>query len=154
MIWLVAIAVPMQGMAAITLLHCGPGHHGAQAAQRHVQALPDVREAAPGDHAAHGHVGQHAPDPGKVGEPGQRATTPDAAETARPGQVNDPVKVAKTTTQKCSACASCCAGLALPSTAVMPPTIDPAREISTLVPYRAVSYFVDGPERPPRILRA
>ena len=48
LIWFVALAVPAQGMAAATMMHCGPTHHGAQAAQRKAQALPDALAAQVG----------------------------------------------------------------------------------------------------------
>ena len=154
LIWLVALAVPAQGMAAATMLHCGPGHHGAQAAQRKLQALPEAAQPAPGEHAAHGHASGHAPDPATLSDTGQTATSLDASGTAQPGKTTDSVKVAKSTYQKCSACAACCAGVALPSTAVMPPTIDATREVAALLPFKAASLVIDGPERPPRIRRA
>ena len=154
LIWLVALAVPAQGMAAATMLHCGPGHHGAQATQHKVQALAGAPQAAAGAYAAHGHVSHPAPDVSSAGDSGQNASSLDASGAAQTGKAADAVKGAQSSYQKCSACASCCAGLALPSTAVMPPTIDPAREVTVLSPSWAASVVVDGPERPPRILRA
>lgn len=154
LIWFVALAVPAQGMAAATMMHCGPTHHGAQAAQRKVQALPDALQAAPEAHAAHGHASHVAAHARMASDTGQNTTSLDASGTAQPDKDTDPVKVTKATYQKCSACASCCAGVALPSTAVMPPMIDPAREVTVLLPSCAASVVIDGPERPPRILRA
>lgn len=153
-IWLVVVAVPAQGMAAVTMLHCGPSQHVAQAVQRQVQALPDVAQAAPGEQAAHGYASHHAPDTSTASETGRNVISADASGVAQPGEVTDPVKIAKSTQQKCSACASCCAGVALPSKAIMPPTLDPAREVTVSSPYWASSVVIDGPERPPRILRA
>ena len=154
MIWLVAIAVPAQGIAAATMMHCGVGSHHAQATQSKVEALPDAHLVAPVEHAAHGHVSHPDPDADTASETVQNTSSPDASGTARPDKGVGDVKAAKTASQKCSACASCCAGLALPSAAVMPPMIDPARDMTVLSPFRAAGVVIDGPERPPRILRA
>jgi len=132
------------------MLHCGPAHHGAQAVQSNLNALPD---ASPAEHASHGHAIHHAPDPGAASDTRHDATSPDGTGIAKADKVTDPAKVAKATYQKCSACASCCAGLALPSTAVMPPTIDAAGVVALLSLPEAASVVIDGPERPPRILR-
>lgn len=153
LIWLVALAVPAQGMAAVTMLHCGPGHHGAQAAQSSGQTLPDASQAA-GEHAAHGHASHPHLDTNTVSDTAQNPASPDASAAAQVDKTIDPVKVAKAAYQKCSACASCCAGLALPSKAAIPPTIDAAREVTVLSLPEAASVVIDGPERPPRILRA
>ena len=151
LIWLVVLAVPAQGMAAATMLHCGPGHHGALTAQAHGPMLPVDPQAA---HAAHGHASHSALEANAASETGQGARSPDAVEAAQADKATDPVKVAGTTYQKCSACASCCAGLAFPSTSVMPPTLDLACEVTALAPPLAASAVIDGPERPPRVLRA
>ena len=154
MIWLVAIAVPAQGIAAATMMHCGMGPHRAQATQSKVEALPDAHLVAPVEHAAHGHVSHPDPDAATASETVQNTSSPDASGTARPDKGAGDVKAAKTASQKCSVCASCGAGLALPSTAVILPTIGPAHEVTALSPREAASVVVDGPERPPRILRA
>ena len=58
LIWLVVLAMPVQGLAAATLLHCGPGQAGAQALQHpaqhpeqhkpQAQALTGAAQAAAG----------------------------------------------------------------------------------------------------------
>lgn len=46
LLWLIALALPVQGFAAATMLHCAPVHHGA--------AMPAADAASPHhDHAAH-----------------------------------------------------------------------------------------------------
>ena len=154
MIWLVAIAVPAQGIAAATMMHCGVGSHHAQAASNKVEALPHAHLVAPVDHAAHQHASHPDPDADTASEPVQSTTSSDASGTARPDKGVGDVKAVKTAAQKCSVCASCCAGLALPSTAVILPSLDPAHEVTVLPPREAASVVVDGPERPPRVLRA
>jgi len=154
LIWLVALAVPAHGMTAATMLHCGPAHHGAQAAKLEFQALPDALHMAPGEDAAHRHASHHAPDPSMASDPGQNVILPDASGAEQADQGIEDVKVAKVTYQKCSACASCCAGLALSGTAIILPTIEAIYEITTWSSSMATSVVVNGPERPPRILRA
>jgi hypothetical protein len=52
---------------------------------------------------------------------------------------------------KCSACASCCTGAALPPPAALAiPAFVPAAVPGVFVPVRPVAFFTDGPERPPR----
>ena len=153
LIWLVAVAVPVQGMAAVAMTHCGPAHSGAQAAQPKLLALPDAPQIAHEEHTGHGHASHLAPDAAVQGDNGQNATSPDVSGTAQAAKAIDPAKVAKATYQKCSACASCCAGLALFSTVAMPPTIDAARDVTVLSLSEAASVVIDGPERPPRTLR-
>jgi len=154
LICLLALAVPAQGMAAATMLHCGPGHHGAQAAHSKVQALPDLLQALPGGREVHGHELGHASDPGTVSDIRQNATLTDAPDAAQTDNATDAVKAVKTASQKCSACASCCGALALPGSAAMPPMVYAARETTALALPVAASVVVDGPERPPRHLRA
>lgn len=154
LIWLVALAVPAQGIAAATMMHCDLAQHGAQVTQRKVEALPDAFLAPPVEHAAHGHASHRALDANTASETVQSATSPDTSDTARLDKGIGHVKAAKTASQKCSVCAACCAGLALPSTAVMLPTIEPTHDVTVLSPRVAASVVVDGPERPPRILRA
>ena len=154
LIWLVALAIPAQGMAAVAMLHCGPGQHpAASAAQPKVHAQPGSLGLAPANSAAHSHASHHAVDVDVVGDTGQYAALPDTVDTALNGKAPAASKAAGSAHQKCSACASCCAGLALPSTAVVPQAIDPVREVTMLPWSWPASIVIDGPERPPRISR-
>ena len=130
-IWLMALAIPAQGMAAATLMHCGPGHHGAPSAPHKAPVLPEAFLAA-GEHAVHGHAHHTAADADVASDSAQNAAD------------------SSPTQHRCSACASCCAGVALTSKAVTLPTIDPAGEVAVLTLTRATSVVIDGPERPPR----
>lgn len=154
LIWLVAFAIPAQGMAAAAMLHCGPHHHDASAAQPKVHAHPGDVWLAPAAPATHGHASHPAADGDVAGDSGRNSTSPDTASAAQVGKPTVESKATGSTYQKCSACASCCAGLALPSAAVMTPAIDPVREVTVLPRSWAASIVIDGPERPPRIPRA
>ena len=153
LIWLVALAIPAQGMAATAMLHCGPHHHVALAAQPKVHGHPGDLWLAPAAPATHSHASHPAVDVDAAGDIGKNSASPDSASTTQVGKATVATKAAGSTYQKCSACASCCAGLALPSTAVTPPVIDPIREVTVLPRSWAASIVIDGPERPPRIPR-
>jgi len=131
MVWLVALALPAQGMASVTMAHCGPSHqqmHAVSAASHHDDADGDV---APHHHdaaTADGAAAQAAPSHG----------------TATADRFTDLGKY------KCSSCASCCSGIALLS--VMPGV--PAQDIAPTDFVEEVvevdAFAADGPDRPPR----
>lgn len=138
-VWLVALAFPVQSMAGVSMTHCGQGQARVQAAQ-----APSAVHAAPGHvhGAAQGAAAHHheaVADLAAQAMPDHHGA-PDASKLTDPGSGN----------AKCSACASCCAGLALLS--VMPPLAAPlagATVFDTVVP--TVEVFAgDGPDRPPR----
>ena len=156
LIWLVALAVPAQGMAAVAMLHCGPGHHSAQAGGVTAKMLPEEAHAM---HSAQGHVGhlvqgsEAATEAAASADVHGVAAAGAAADTAA-GSASDADLSTQPPNQKCSACAACCAGLALPSAVALLPTLDPVREVTALSPSWTAGVAVDGLERPPRILRA
>ena len=86
--WLVMFAIPLQGIAATTMLFCagGPAHHHAQ-----LQSAPHHASGAEHDHATHQHAQAKA---GDVDSP--------AATMQLPAQ-----------THKCGVCASCCHSVAI-----------------------------------------
>ena len=122
LVWLIALALPVQALASATMLHCGPGHQRVHAAQ--MSTSRDV--------VAHHDHSQHQAASGQ--QHGGGKTTP----------------LADLGKYKCSACAACGSGCALPSS--MPVITAPefgAAVFLAVVP--AVEAFaVDGPDRPPR----
>ena len=136
--WLVALAIPLQGLAAATMLSCGPGHHGMMAAEA-------MQSAATHDHAAHGHAafsGEHADDAAGPTDLGASAAAVEDKSAAK-----DLHQLAKF---KCSACAACCITTALPSPTV---SFDPPKQTAVFVlpPTVLVAAFLTGgQERPPR----
>lgn len=126
LMWLVALAVPLQGVAAATMMACGPSH--APAAQGQAQADHDAALHAPVEHAHHhGAVAHH--DMG----------------------ANDGHAV-KTAPQKCSVCASCCTATMLPTALPSLPTAAVPDFVVPRAPSDVALFLTDGPERPPRIL--
>ena len=61
LIWLVVAAIPLQGLAAASMLVCGTGEHHAPAQVATVQAVPASSAATAGseyDHSKHSHAAE------------------------------------------------------------------------------------------------
>jgi hypothetical protein len=125
LIWLLALAVPLQGVAAATMLVCGP-HHQAGGA---VHASPDVQ---PHHHGAHSGDDAHA-------------------HHAMPGADVGASGLAQADGHTCSACATCCSALALVGTFGVPACPELASTLFDSVVPSVGRYCADGPDRPPRI---
>ncbi|HMO44869.1 MAG TPA: hypothetical protein PKB14_02415 [Rubrivivax sp.] len=134
LVWIMVLAMPAQGMAASTMLFCGPSHERMMpgvGADHHEAAV-----SAAHDHAATPHVADaadldHAPSTGEAG-------------------LDDDGKFTDLGQFKCSACASCCSMLALPAgfAQLDEPGLADARPTA---PVAAVqSHHAEGLERPPR----
>ena len=128
LIWLLALALPAQGVIAATMVFCGPNHHDRAAAAA----------VAHDADAAHSHP--EAAD--------EQAENTASDETAAPD------KFPQSGLQKCSVCASCCSAAAIHDTVPKLPVFEPvAAEFAALA--SAVEPFAaDGPDRPPRHLLA
>ena len=140
-IWLLVLAMPVQGVAALGMQHCAPTHErlvslasSVQAPHAHanmsapmsahldapVEALPAAANAAPLLATAHGEHAEHA-------------------EHAVPA-----VDV------KCSACAACCPALGLPVVAPELPDMPGAPGLAQLRLPLVPSFVPGGLDRPPR----
>jgi hypothetical protein len=130
-VWCIALALPVQGFASVTMAHCGPSHEGMHAAQG----------ASHHDHSAHQASAAHHHD-----APAANAAAGPAK--AQPAAFSDLAKY------KCSACASCCAACALPSAMlrIPQPLSTPTVFAEDVVAVEA--YACDGPDRPPRLFLA
>ncbi|HEX6018572.1 MAG TPA: hypothetical protein VFZ28_10765 [Burkholderiaceae bacterium] len=128
-IWLLALALPMQGAAAATMAHCEPAPDQTSSAARH-------------DHAAPG-TAHHAHDAAADTAPSHTAHGMAAAGDSHGVDATSPL-------QKCSACAACCIGLALPSTAFALPQAPATGPAAPNPSAHDVAFFTSGPERPPR----
>jgi hypothetical protein len=130
----------VQSWAAATMLNCGPTHH-RMAGQATAAAEPSHSQAVDGHGAHSGHdASSHHHEVAFEGhvDPGQ-------------ADVDQPLPLGKF---KCSACASCCLGMALPSPIL---TIDASVSSDTVLPGMAqghVVFLTAGLERPPRTLFA
>ena len=145
LLWLIAVALPLHGAAAATMIACGPAHHGAAvaAAAQPAAAASHGHEHGAAPHAGHGH-GPHAHSPAH-GDHGMASQAADDAPDANSSQAG---------TSTCSVCASCCTAAALPPSLI---SIDPHPHADDMQPglqaHTAV-FMTDGPERPPRHLLA
>jgi hypothetical protein len=149
MVW-VAVALPVQGMASVTMMHCGPGHHGKPGPARASHA------GHPADHHASAHEsvsGDHhlaAPSTASMSAPSddQTGSLASAADA-------EPTKVAKTSAPgklSCSACASCCLGAAMTAPQSTLPSLPSAGDALVVTEEAApAGVTVGGLERPPRL---
>ena len=81
----------------------------------------------------------------------------DHHEMAKDGGANDRSSVHdldKLTKFKCSACAACCLGAALPTAAIAIVFIPPAATLAVFVSASHVDFLSGGLDRPPRLLLA
>lgn len=134
-VWLVVLALPAQGMAGVARLHCAsaPGAAAVVAAGAHAGAGAHRHGH---DRAGHGH--HHHGD------------TAVAAAPADDGGASP----APTVAHKCSACAACTVGAALPPARTVVPQPEPEPPTLRAAPLPAISFIASGPERPPRSSRA
>jgi hypothetical protein len=132
LIWLLALALPAQGVMAATMVFCGPNHHeraSASAAGHDADPAQQPHEPAAHAHdaATDGHVGMAAAD-----------------------GTDAPDKFAQSALHKCSVCASCCSAAAILDTAPKPHALEAApADFAALAPV-IEPFAVGGPDRPPR----
>ena len=142
--WLLVLALPVQGFAASTMLHCGAGQHGA------TQATEGEHQ-----HASHKHMGARAVSAGS------ESMAHDHAAQASPGHedsaLSPPSPLSKLTAKhanvmgKCSACAACCTVAFLPTNVVAFTAPAPSRLLPVVELTTHTGFIADGPERPPRL---
>ena len=142
-VWLLTLALPVQGFAAATMLHCAGGHHDSAAAVT----------AGGHDHASHMHASEavgEMPSMDSHDGPAPSASSAEIDKASSPAATNHP----KVVLGKCSACAVCCAAAYLP-TAVLgfSPSV-PAEMPATFESQAPAVFFTDGPDRPPRLFLA
>lgn len=134
-VWIIAVALPVQGIAGVTLAHCGPGH------ERMAAAFEDARHAHAGHDAATPHHHAAAVDH-DLDQTDQGASAPTKA---KPGALTELGKY------KCSSCAACCAGTALPSAVPRVPQASAGATVFAEEMVAVDAFASDGPERPPRV---
>ena len=137
LLWLVALAVPAQGYAAVTMFGCGPGHHGMTGMQSQAAPADDDNAAVPQHfhHAGFETSGGHHHD-----------------DSAQPSHVHvlthgTPGKVGK---GSCTPCASCCVVAALPAAMLVFEPVALADFFAPLAPRGVAPFLTEGLERPPR----
>lgn len=123
LMWLLLIALPLQGYAAATMLNCGASHDRTVAMDGSVATLLEALEA-------HHHFRQ-----GNLDDDARAAGHHHAD-----GKAN----------AKCSACAACCVGAALPATALVFADAGPDRAPTRFFSIGPIGFLTGGPDRPPR----
>jgi hypothetical protein len=136
LIWLLALALPAQGVMAATMVFCGPNHHGRAAAAAVVHDADAAHQ--PHDFTAHSHY---------------EAADKQAENTASDGTAT-PDKFAQSDMQKCSVCASCCSAAAIHDTVPKLPVLEPVVADFAALASAVEPFAADGPDRPPRHLLA
>jgi hypothetical protein len=95
LVWLVMAAIPLQGLAAASMLFCGMGAHHAPAQQA---------AAAPSVHASHAESASGSHDHSKHSHDAE--VQADKTQDASGGKLPD-------ASHKCGVCASCCSSVAI-----------------------------------------
>ena len=144
LLWLLLFALPLQGFAAATMLTCGPNHHRVAEFTRSAAAESQGHATHGDPHHDHDHA-MGAADAGAV-------TAADGGAAGAGAGASSAHHLDKLSKFKCSACASCCIGAALPAAALLFASFAPAAAPSFFVAVEPVGFFTDGPDRPPRIL--
>ena len=138
--WFLALAVPVQGFAAASMVGCGTGH-GATGIQSHAQGMHGHQAAASHAHDGHADVMAHA---------GHHHHADAASHGDAHNSHADTAKHSKSSKASCSACASCCMSAALPATPVSFEATQAPDSFGLSAPLAVVSFISDGLERPPR----
>jgi hypothetical protein len=128
---LLLVAIPLQGLAAATMLFCGPSGTAQQAASAaHDLHVQHHGTAAGHDHAMHQHAGHDE----ATSQADQPTEGPNAAD---PGQ-------------KCSVCAACCHSVAITEAPNVPALSPAPQTISAEPPVAVHSRPSPVPDKPPR----
>lgn len=134
-VWFTAIAIPVQGMAGVTMAHCGSSHERMGAAV----------DAAQHMHADHSAGATHRHDTDVADGMNQADHTVATQDRAKSGKLSDLAQY------KCSSCASCCAGSALPSAQLRIPEAAAVPAVFSEEVVTVDAFASDGPDRPPRV---
>jgi hypothetical protein len=147
LLWLAALAVPVQGFAAATMLHCGPGHAGMDAAVTQMHEAP--RSHADGNPRRGHAAGHHHGDEDSQAGPDTQAAVPDDT-VVDSGTGKSFTRLHQLAKSKCASCASCCSAPALPATPLLLGSPALGEPVTVARPVSAAVFLTDGPERPPR----
>ena len=130
--WLLAVALPLQSLSAATMLSCGGGQHdhGLSQVLGHSHT-PSV-----------GHTHAHVADAGQHASSDADHSHPDKSTFGKGGA------------HKCSICASCCTSAVVPTQASVFDPIKPTYSFALLVAPPLTAVVTEGLERPPRLFLA
>lgn len=137
--WWLAVALPIQGYAAQTLLLCGPASQAGQGGSV-AMAPADMAHEHPAALSADEHAHAHDDAAFQAHEGGDAGQDPDVAAPHEHGKHAG----------KCSVSASCCSAVALVSSIVTIPVVHPDLLDVPTVKLIRDRVAVGGLERPPR----
>ncbi|MFH7043266.1 hypothetical protein ABT392_13240 [Paucibacter sp. JuS9] len=129
--WLLAVALPIQGYAAQTMLLCGPANHHSSVMDDHAGQGHDHASMAHDDAPAHDHA-----------EMSSTAADADKTPSAKAGHAG-----------KCSVCSSCCNAAAITTSMVSFTVAPPDLPEVPTVKVAHDRVMVGGLDRPPRLSR-
>jgi hypothetical protein len=141
-VWFIALALPVQGIAGVTMVNCGQSHERLGAARAAMAEPGSHRHAEREAGAAHHHLAAAAHSEDHAGH----------ATVAPADAPSD--HVVQSGEHTCSSCASCCAGAALPSLALRLPDPVCAPTVFAETMVSVDTFASDGPDRPPRCVLA
>ena len=131
LVWLMALALPLQGVAAVGMQACGPMHEHAGPV------------AAAAHEAGHRHAAAHSVHDDVHGHAHTAAVELPPADAELPAAGH-----------QCGACAACCPAVALPSEVAFTAAPGGRADVIASVPARLASFVPPGLERPPRAILA
>lgn len=138
LIWFIAAAVPLKGLAAVTMGGCGPGHHSPG------------QSGEVGQHVAHVDSHEASGDLGLDDSVSPTEAVDEALQAASDASTGHSAQLK----MKCSSCAPCCSAAA---PALERVGISHAESASTAVAFLEIRFpavFADVPHRPPRLILA
>ena len=138
--WLLALALPWQGAAAATGLHCA---HARSAIAAPGPAAHHADHPAHESHGAHDHGAHHHGASATTAHPHLTSASIDA-----PPSVHD--AGAPASHDRCSACAACCPAVAMPVAALMVPGNPNVESAPPAISGVTIVFLTGGLDRPPR----
>lgn len=132
-VWFITLALPLQGVAGVTMAHCGSSH----------ERMGAPAQASPHGHADHGGAAHHHD------ADGNEAAALSGHDAADPAQA-EPDPWSDLAQYKCSSCAACCAGTALPPAVPGLPQVTAAPVVFAEDVLTVDAFASGGPDRPPR----
>ena len=137
-IWLLVLAMPVQGVAALGMQHCAPTH------ERLVSLAASVQ-------APHTHANMSAPMSAHLDAPAEALpAAANAAPVLATAHAEHAEHAVPAVDVKCSACAACCPALGLPAVAPELPDMPGAPGLAQLRLPLVPSFVPGGLDRPPR----
>lgn len=129
LMWVITLAVPVQAMAAASMIGCGPGHMATMRGMEHSAASAYPTATLPHQHSEQTtHLHANAPGHSAQGHEGHTHSGKGA----------------------CSACSSCCMSAAMPAQLLTLTTQAPVVFRAPTTFCSVAAFLTDGPERPPR----